>query len=52
MASPHEGEQGVGGVWVFLALSDLSCFQPGQGFLRNFHLGICLRGSDSKLDEA
>lgn len=39
MASPLGGEQGVGGVWILLTLSDPSCLQPGWGFFLDFYLG-------------
>lgn len=39
MASPLGGEQGVGGVWILLTLSDQSCLQPGWGFFLDFYLG-------------
>lgn len=32
VASPLGGERGVGGAWILLILSDLSCLQPGLGF--------------------
>lgn len=44
MASPLGGEQGVGGVWILLILSDLSCLQPGRGF----HLGTISNMSEGQ----
>lgn len=48
VASPLGGEQGVGGVWILLTQSDLSCLQPGQGFLLGFHLGTISNVSEGQ----